>query len=214
MRCSEAAAAIAAQPGMRGVLPFMPFLLLAAVNRFDSAVAYGGAAVCCFFLVSPFGSSKLERPACFAWNRMNWRMLPLVAIGLFLLSIAPKFIFSVVIGISHEPQPLLLEFIRLRGWRLLLAFFVVTVPVPLIEEWVFRHYMFGGLAKWLGWGWAAVATSLIFAAMHWYWPILPGLFLLGLAWQFVYLRSGSLGYAVLLHGCNNAITMLIALFIA
>ncbi|MEA4861911.1 MAG: lysostaphin resistance A-like protein [Victivallaceae bacterium] len=215
MRFAEAAGRIAVLPGMRGILPFMPFMVLAAVNYFSPAVAYGAAAICCFFLISPFAPVKPEWPAYFAWNRVNWRWLPWVATGLFLLSIGlTKLIFSVIIRSNPEMQPLLRELIQLRGWRLTLFFFIVTVPVPLIEEWVFRHYLFGGLVKWLGWIGAATATSLIFAAMHLYWPIMPGLFLLGMAWQLIYLRSGSLGYAVLLHSGNNAITMLIALLTA
>lgn len=227
MNFSQSAAVVAAKPGMRSVLPFMPFVPLAAMVMINklipqaangaaaySLAAYGTAALLCFFLISPFEPAIPEIAECFGWKRIDWRLLPWLAAGLFILSVAVMKLTFTVIGGEPEMQPLLRAFLQMRGWRLAMTFLVITIPVPLIEEWVFRHYLFGGLTKWLGWAGAAAATSLIFASIHLCWPIIPGLFVLGMAWQLVYLGSGSLGYAALLHACNNAIALTLALLTA
>ena len=210
MSFSADSARISAMPGMRGLLPFVPFAVLAAANPLNPPAAYMAAAACCFYLLLPFETfGPGNHTAVFAWNRVNWRWAPILGLAIMLLGWIAQFTFIKAIGFSPAPQPLLREFAAMRGWRMALVFFTITVPVPLIEEWVFRHYLFGGLAKRIGWRMAAVATSLVFAAMHWYWPVIPGLFVMALAWQLVYLRSGSLGYAAVLHSCNNAMTLIL-----
>ncbi|MCI5779875.1 MAG: CPBP family intramembrane metalloprotease [Lentisphaeria bacterium] len=83
-----------------------------------------------------------------------------------------------------------------------LLFLAVCVLIPFVEEVLFRRLIFRAWHKahpgsaWLG-------TSLLFAAVHGYLPGLPGLFILGCGFQYLYLRHRNLAAAILAHSLVN-----------
>ena len=82
-----------------------------------------------------------------------------------------------------------------------------AVTAPLVEELLFRGLLQGGLARRLP-GPAAVAiTALIFAAVHFQLPQLPGLFLAGMVFGGLAQYFGRLGPAIVAHACFNTTTV-------
>lgn len=95
-------------------------------------------------------------------------------------------------------------------------FVLMTVAItiaPLIEELLFRGVLLSAWLKRLNVGWAVACTSLAFALVHlpdlkFLWYGLPNLAMLGAAFAWLRLKSGSLWPAVLAHGINNLVTTL------
>ena len=91
-----------------------------------------------------------------------------------------------------------------RSMSCLILAGVVLAPVG--EEVLFRGLVFGWLrARWGPWC-AAIASSLLFAGVHFAMtPLLP-LFVVGMALAYVYARTGSLYFPVLFHALFNGVT--------
>ncbi len=98
-----------------------------------------------------------------------------------------------------------------------LAWILLSFPIGLVEETLFRGFVLGGALLLFGtkrWKWHAVWTSLLFTGVHLYYgltylEISPlfyvQIFLLGLAFAFAYVRSGgNLLVVALLHGLYDA----------
>ncbi|MDD5697702.1 MAG: CPBP family intramembrane metalloprotease [Victivallaceae bacterium] len=98
-----------------------------------------------------------------------------------------------------------------RGISLAGLSFGIIVLAPLTEELVFRRFIFGFLAPRCGFLTALVLTSGIFAVIHFSLYSLPALFFLGIAFQLIYLKFGSLYPAILMHSFNNAIALTVLL---
>jgi len=104
---------------------------------------------------------------------------------------------------------------RSSGTLVLLALALV-VAAPLMEELLFRGFLFRGYAaSRLGpWG-AIVLTSLGWAVMHVQYEAfyIVQIFVLGLAFGWLRWRSGSTTLTVILHGIVNALALLQVAFI-
>ena len=96
---------------------------------------------------------------------------------------------------------------------LFLICFGVIVLAPISEELIFRRFIFGFLAPRYGFIAALLLTSATFALVHFSLYSLPALFLLGIAFQLIYLKFGSLYPAILMHAFSNAIAVSVLLFI-
>ncbi|MBR1953189.1 MAG: CPBP family intramembrane metalloprotease, partial [Lentisphaeria bacterium] len=89
---------------------------------------------------------------------------------------------------------------------------LVILIVPVAEELLFRRILFAGLLRfgnkiaWLG-------TAGIFAAIHLYIAGLPGLFFIGLGFQWLYCRHKNLAASILSHGLLNGCTVLAVLLV-
>jgi membrane protease YdiL (CAAX protease family) len=97
--------------------------------------------------------------------------------------------------------------------RLLLAMLVVTLG-PLVEEVLFRGLLLSALLHRLGRGRAIALSALAFGLVHlpdlnYLWYAVPNLVLLGVALAWLRLRAASLWPAVLAHGVNNLIAVLV-----
>lgn len=87
-----------------------------------------------------------------------------------------------------------------RDWHIVL---LAVVAAPLIEELIFRGFVFRIMrGAWSARG-AILANALLFAIVH---PAMsfPPVFLLGLASAWLYARSGKLWACILLHAAYNA----------
>ena len=86
---------------------------------------------------------------------------------------------------------------------------LVVVLAPVAEEVFFRGFFYGSLRGHLGAPGAAVASSLVFALVHFTseqtLSLLPLLGVLGLLFCFLYERTGSLYPGIALHALNNAV---------
>ena len=90
--------------------------------------------------------------------------------------------------------------------------FGVIVLAPVSEELVFRRFIFGFLAPRCGFTASLLISSALFAFIHFSLYSFPGLFILGVGFQLVYLKFGSLYPAILMHAFNNAFAVIIILF--
>jgi membrane protease YdiL (CAAX protease family) len=118
----------------------------------------------------------------------------------------------VLLGAGAEPQPLI-QFLAqnpsLEDRMLLIGTALVIAPVA--EEFIFRGYLFGVLCRYTGKWWALLISAMIFAAIHAHIPSLAGLFALAVTLTLVYVGTGSLWAAILMHSLFNAITVVFTL---
>jgi membrane protease YdiL (CAAX protease family) len=97
------------------------------------------------------------------------------------------------------------------GPQWLLALLVIGIGAPLSEELLFRGFLFSALASRLGLGGAALATSLVWAAMHYGYTLigLAEVFLVGLLFAWLLWRTGSLRVAIFCHALYNSLIVLV-----
>lgn len=74
---------------------------------------------------------------------------------------------------------------------------------PILEEIIFRRFLFGFLGKKIGQIPAAVLSSLLFCTIHLSWPFLPVYLITGLVLCWVYHKSGELLPCTLIHMAIN-----------
>ena len=96
---------------------------------------------------------------------------------------------------------------------LYLMCFGIIVLAPISEELIFRRFIFGFLAPRYGFVAALLLTSLAFALIHFSLYSLPALFILGIGFQLIYLKFGSLYPAIMMHAFSNAIAVTLLFFI-
>tara|TARA_B100000609_G_C17188555_1_gene421111 strand:- start:320 stop:1090 length:771 start_codon:yes stop_codon:yes gene_type:complete len=84
---------------------------------------------------------------------------------------------------------------------------LVLIVAPVVEELIFRRFLYNYCAKCLGTLPAMIAVSLLFAIIHDSNLQMPGLFLLGIVFQMAYNATGSIYYPILLHFFNNLISV-------
>lgn len=95
------------------------------------------------------------------------------------------------------------EFIGAAGSHHSLAFVALVILPPILEETIFRGFIFPALSKRIGVAGGAVASSLIFGIFHWQANITIYTFLLGLLLCFMYVRLRSIVPGIFLHMINN-----------
>ena len=86
-----------------------------------------------------------------------------------------------------------------------LAFALLSVFVPLVEEFVFRCSLLGGLTRHISFGWANVLQAALFALMHNDSKHYFQLLVMGLTAGWLAKKSQGLAMPVVLHAVNNAI---------
>jgi len=96
------------------------------------------------------------------------------------------------------------------GARALVVVMAVVVA-PVCEEFLFRGYLFNVGRKYAGTWWAMLVASLLFAAIHGHLPSVPGLLLLAVGFNLVYVWTGSLLAPIVMHAIFNGLSLLAAL---
>ncbi|MBX3443776.1 MAG: CPBP family intramembrane metalloprotease [Planctomyces sp.] len=107
------------------------------------------------------------------------------------------------------------EALRFSGPSLMMAALFVAgcVWAPIFEEIAFRRLLFRTLASRIGGFLAAVASSGLFAVMHGYAPVRSiGVFVMGLAFCWVYARRKTLVAPMAMHATVNGIMLSLLLF--
>ncbi|MCL1632860.1 CPBP family intramembrane metalloprotease [Sporolactobacillus sp. CPB3-1] len=130
---------------------------------------------------------------------------------LYVLQIASTLINNLIFG-----QPLASEhteeIVRLtRG----APFFVLTVSIigPMLEEIVFRKIFFGSMKRKLGFFFAALFSSLAFAAFHFDFSHLLTYFVIGFFLCYAYHKTGRIWVPMFMHASMNAIVVLASMFL-
>lgn len=93
--------------------------------------------------------------------------------------------------------------------QVLLIVALVLVAAPLSEEVLFRGFLLQGLARRWGFWPAAVVSSAVFALAH-LWPYLyVPIFIMGLAFAWLFWRTGSLWASIAAHATMNATSLVV-----
>ncbi len=133
------------------------------------------------------------------------------ALGLEIFVTVPWEAILKVCRIPYVEEQPVMEMLRSASWLGVLGFLlVVSVVVPIGEEIMYRRFLFGLFRPWGIWP-AILLTSFLFAVIHFYLYGLPALFVMGIAFQAVYLWRRNLASAMLTHGIMNVIATIGAL---
>jgi membrane protease YdiL (CAAX protease family) len=90
--------------------------------------------------------------------------------------------------------------------RILIIVFAVAIA-PIVEEFVFRFFIFGVLKRYVGCLLGVVLSSLLFAAAHAHLPSFVPLFVLGSCFAIAYEWSGSILVSMTMHSLFNSLTL-------
>lgn len=91
----------------------------------------------------------------------------------------------------------------------ILAFLTLVVVAPLAEETLFRGYLYGKLKSYVPAIWAALSTSLLFAAAHLQLNVALDVFVLSLLLCGLRSLTGSIWSGVLVHMLKNGVAYFI-----
>lgn len=168
--------------------------------------------VMCLYILMLGEIERGKRPADIGLSADG--LLPNIGKGLLLyvcfcpLFMAAPNIVRMVFGAKLPPQPLVMLLMTEESIALLTATTLLAVAAaPIVEEVIFRGFLFSAIRDNLGPRRAIVLSALAFSLVHSNkFAILP-LFLLGalLAWSFEY--SKSLTVPITIHMAQNAVTI-------
>lgn len=91
---------------------------------------------------------------------------------------------------------------------------LVLVAAPLGEETFFRGVLLQGLARRFRFWPAAVITSTLFALAHVWWQLYLPIFILGMAFAWLFWRTGSIWAPIGAHATINGVSFMLALLFA
>jgi uncharacterized protein len=161
-------------------------------------------------------SLYLLSPIVLGW-KIQVENLSFASLG---LSLQPNVLFSILLGLLFSLLSLVVIFIvesifNLISWQwsyskqlltLVLPILTLSLFISIIEEAIFRGYIFSTLLTDYPWWFAAVISSLIFSLLHLVWnqqdtlPQIPGLWLMGMILIGArIINNGSIGLAIGLH---------------
>lgn len=202
--------------GVQGVGSIIPFAVEIAIktasNQRPSMSAtmplgtiLGWVQIACVFAVVPAAwflawlRHSGNTAAYLGLKGFRWSDLGLGVLGVVLVGLVSEFFVTEVNaamkGIFLSAQP---------AWLLWIA---VTILAPVVEEIVFRGFVFEGLSDVYGGALtASLITSLCWSAIHLQYGLneMAVIFLLGMVLGLVRHRSGSVLLCMLLHALNNA----------
>lgn len=119
-------------------------------------------------------------------------------------------LWVVALGIDDQEGPLTERLGTDGTLTVLVLIVVVTILAPLMEEFVFRGYVFRALRNRQGVWTAGTATGVLFAAMHIGWlpiAVLVPVVVFGLGLCLLYHWTGSLYPGIALHATFNSIPL-------
>ncbi|HEY9131772.1 MAG TPA: type II CAAX endopeptidase family protein [Dyella sp.] len=186
------------------------------------AVALCGAAATMLWLVRLRWPTlwPLAQPPGFGWSAPSSGVFYVYAIAAgVVLPVLGGYLTHFLAQGHPVPQDIKLLSARApQAYKALLAMLAIIVA-PLVEEVLFRGVLLSAWLRRLPVAWAVAATATLFALVHlpdlkYLWYGLPNLAMLGAAFAWLRLRSGSLWPAVVAHGMNNLVSLLGVFFAA
>jgi membrane protease YdiL (CAAX protease family) len=95
--------------------------------------------------------------------------------------------------------------------RITIVVFAVAIA-PIVEEFVFRFFIYGVLKRYVGCLLGVILSSLLFAAAHAHFPSFVPLFVLGSCFAIAYEWSGSILVSMTMHSLFNSLTLVALAF--
>ena len=90
--------------------------------------------------------------------------------------------------------------------RVMIIILAVAIA-PIVEEFVFRFFLYGVVRRYLGRAVGLAANSMLFAAVHAHVPSAVPLFVLGTCFTIAYEWSGSILVPMAMHALFNSLTL-------
>jgi len=90
--------------------------------------------------------------------------------------------------------------------RIMIIVFAVAIA-PIVEEFVFRFFIYGVLKRYFGCLLGVILSALLFAAAHAHFPSFVPLFVLGSCFAIAYEWSGSILVSMTMHSLFNSLTL-------
>ena len=90
--------------------------------------------------------------------------------------------------------------------RVIIIIFAVAIA-PIVEEFVFRFFIYGVLKRYVGCFLGVLLSALLFAAAHAHFPSFVPLFVLGSCFAIAYEWSGSILVSMTMHSLFNSLTL-------
>jgi membrane protease YdiL (CAAX protease family) len=154
------------------------------------------------------------------WRTLGWRKIKRPDGGrprspwlFFFSGCGLSILVFVVTAKMHPPEDVPIEeLFRYKNTAMLFMAMAVLVA-PLVEETVFRGYLYPLFAKYFGVATSVLITGILFGLMHgaqlgWTWGLVLTLIVVGVIFTFVRARTGSVFASFLLHlGYNSSIAL-------
>src|SRR5919109_5350526 len=90
--------------------------------------------------------------------------------------------------------------------RIIIIVFAVAIA-PIVEEFVFRFFIYGVLKRYFGCLLGVILSALLFAAAHAHFPSFVPLFVLGTCFAIAYEWSGSILVSMTMHSLFNSLAL-------
>jgi len=147
------------------------------------------------------------------WRTLGWRRLTRSPWLFFLAGCGLSIVVFIVTAKMQPPEDVPIEeLFRYKNTAILFMAMAVLVA-PLVEETVFRGYLYPLFAKYFGVAASVIVTGVLFGLMHgaqlgWTWGLVFTLIAVGIIFTFVRARTGSVFASFLLHlGYNSMIAL-------
>ena len=111
-----------------------------------------------------------------------------------------------------KKQDVLLDIANASGKMLVFLFVCTCLITPFVEEVLFRRIIYGYFATYMPAVSAALITSLLFSMAHFFFYGAVSLFIMGLAFNLIYILRRNLWLAVMLHSLVNIMAFVFAVF--
>ena len=112
-----------------------------------------------------------------------------------------------------EEQSLMILAKNIHGMDFLFFALLVTIPIPIAEELLFRRILYALLLP-AGRMFAVLSCSAVFAAVHCHIAGIPGLFVVGAGFQLLFLNRKNLLVPIMSHLLFNTCAVISAAFAA
>ncbi|MGH7157694.1 MAG: lysostaphin resistance A-like protein [Candidatus Saccharimonadales bacterium] len=150
----------------------------------------------------------------------QWRDAASTAAGFFVyfgLLIASSVIAAQFLGINtQQEQEIGFEQAKAGASGLALVFLSLVIIPPIVEETLFRGFLYGGLRSKMTMWWAAGLTSVMFAVLHLFassegllWIAAIDTFILSIVLCYVRERTGALWAAIGIHAIKNSLAFIV-----
>lgn len=140
---------------------------------------------------------------------LNWSDIGLALAGYviyFVAVLGVTFIITKLIPGFDANQSQDLGFTSLYGVERLLGFVVLVIVAPIVEETIFRGFLYGKLRESRMPMWPAILTvSALFGLAHGQWNVGIGTFILSIILCYLREATGSVWSGILVHMLNNAV---------
>ncbi|MBE6385910.1 MAG: CPBP family intramembrane metalloprotease [Lentisphaerae bacterium] len=156
------------------------------------------------------GGNTMDKLGFHRLKKADFRLIFLAFLLITLVSVLITAAWGEILDLFHIPymkEQGLIQLVKGGDSQTVLQLFLLTAAaVPLAEELMFRRCLYELLLP-LGGAAAFIGTALIFSVAHGFLLGMPGLFFMGLIFQFLANTTRNLWSSVLCHAFHNALVI-------